>query len=131
MSKPVVEVQVRAVIPTSGGCAVFIGNEQKVFVIYVDQSVGAAITMFMRGTQKERPLTHDLLNSIIEQMGGELQDILINQLIEHTYFAQLRIRKDGELIELDCRPSDAIAVAVTAQVPIFVNEDVLNDVLEE
>ena len=53
MSKPVVEVQVRAVIPTSGGCAVFLGNEEKVFVIFVDQSVGAAIAMFKQGTQKE------------------------------------------------------------------------------
>ena len=57
MSKPVVEVQVRAVAAVSGGCAVFLGNEDKVFVMLVDQSVGAAITMFMQGTQKERPLT--------------------------------------------------------------------------
>jgi bifunctional DNase/RNase len=78
-----------------------------------------------------RPLTHDLLNTIIEHMGGELQDILINELVEHTYFARLRVRKEGELIEVDCRPSDAIAVAVTARVPIFVNEDVLNDVLDD
>ena len=109
MSKPVVEVQVRAVIPTSGGCAVFIGNEQKVFVIYVDQSVGAAITMFMRGTQKERPLTHDLVANTVESLGGELQDVYINDLREHTYFAKLRVRQEGELIEIDCRPSDAIA----------------------
>jgi bifunctional DNase/RNase len=65
MSKPVVEVQVRAVIPTSGGCAVFVGNSEKVFVIYVDQGVGQAITMFMRGAHKERPLTHDLLAHVL------------------------------------------------------------------
>jgi bifunctional DNase/RNase len=78
-----------------------------------------------------RPLTHDLLNTVIEHLGGELQDILINELVEHTYFAKLRIRQDGELIEVDCRPSDAIAIAVTARVPIYVNEDVLNDVLDD
>jgi hypothetical protein len=55
MSKPVVEVQVRAVFATSGGCAVFLGNEDKVFVMFVDQSVGRAIAMFVQGTQKERP----------------------------------------------------------------------------
>jgi hypothetical protein len=55
MSKPVIEVQVRAVAAVSDGCAVFLGNEDKVFVMFVDQSVGAAITMFMQGTQKERP----------------------------------------------------------------------------
>ena len=80
MSKPVVEVQVRAVIPTSGGCAVFIGNEQKVFVIYVDQSVGAAITMFMRGTQKERPLTHDLLAHILRALGAKVERVIVNDL---------------------------------------------------
>ena len=61
MSKSVVEVQVRAVFAAGGGCAVFLGNEDKVFVMFVDQGVGRAITMFMQGTQKERPLTHDLL----------------------------------------------------------------------
>jgi len=57
MSKPVVRVEVRAVATTSGGCAVFLGNEDKVFVIFVEQSVGKAIAMFMQGTRKERPLT--------------------------------------------------------------------------
>ena len=69
MSKPVVEVQVRAVAAMSGGCAVFLGNEDKVFVMFVDQSVGAAITMFMQGTQKERPLTHDLLANVLRALG--------------------------------------------------------------
>ena len=61
MNKTVVQVQVRVVIPTKEGCAVFLGNKEKVFVIYVDQHVGGAIVAFMRGTPKERPLTHDLL----------------------------------------------------------------------
>ena len=56
MDKTVIEVQVRAVLPTSGGCAVFLGNNDKVFIIYVDQTVGSAITMFMREVTKERPL---------------------------------------------------------------------------
>ena len=72
-----------------------------------------------------RPLTHDLIVSVIDQMGGDLQDIVISDLQDHTYFAKLRVRKEGELIEIDCRPSDAIAVAVTAKVPIWVAEDVL------
>lgn len=78
-----------------------------------------------------RPLTHDLLNNVIESMGGEIQDIVISELKEHTYYAKLRVRHEGELIEVDCRPSDAIALAVAAHVPIFVNEDVLNEVWEE
>ena len=72
-----------------------------------------------------------LLNNVIEEMGGEIQDIVISELREHTYFAKLRVRHEGELLEVDCRPSDAIALAVTARVPIYVAEDVLNEVCEE
>ena len=78
-----------------------------------------------------RPLTHDLLNNVIEHMGGEIQDIVISDLKEHTYYAKLRVRHEGELIEVDCRPSDAIALAVAARVPIYVNEDVLSEVWED
>jgi bifunctional DNase/RNase len=60
-----------------------------------------------------------------------VQDILISDLKEHTYYAKLRVRHEGELIEVDCRPSDAIAVAVTAKVPIYVNEEVLGEALED
>lgn len=78
-----------------------------------------------------RPLTHDLIVAAIEQLGGELQDIVINDLQDHTYFAKLRVRKDGELTEIDCRPSDAIAVAVTAKAPIWVAEHVLAETIED
>jgi bifunctional DNase/RNase len=69
----------------------------------------------------------------VESLGAELQDVVISELKEHTYFARLRIRHQGELVEVDARPSDAIAVAVTCNppLPIYVNEDVLNDVLGE
>ncbi|MCS6852196.1 MAG: bifunctional nuclease family protein [Gemmataceae bacterium] len=92
------------------------------------------VTSIYRRVRREpspRPLTHDLVANVIEQMGGELQDVFINELHEHTYFAKLRIRRDGELIEVDCRPSDGIALAVTAQVPIYVAEEVLNEVCGE
>jgi bifunctional DNase/RNase len=83
--------------------------------------------------QSPRPLTHDLVVSVVEQLGGELQDVVISELRDHTYFARLRIRKDGELVEIDSRPSDAIAVAVTCDppLPIYVSEDVLEDVLND
>ena len=79
-----------------------------------------------------RPLTHDLLVNVIEEMGGELDSVVISELREHTYFARLRIRREGELLEIDARPSDAIAVAVTCDppLPIYVAEEVLSDVLE-
>jgi bifunctional DNase/RNase len=75
-----------------------------------------------------RPLTHDLVTSVIDNLGGELRDIYISELKDHTYFAKLRIRQNGEMVEVDSRPSDAIALAVTASVPIYVSEDVLDEV---
>ena len=78
----------------------------------------------------ERPLTHDLLRKTIEELGGELQDVVINNLQEHTYYALIRIRRDGELIEVDSRPSDAIALAVQFKppLPIYVDDSVLEQV---
>ncbi len=78
-----------------------------------------------------RPLTHDLVAGAIDQLGGELRDIFISELRDHTYYAKLRIRQNGEMVEVDCRPSDAIALAVTANVPIYVAEDVLDEVCGE
>jgi bifunctional DNase/RNase len=80
-----------------------------------------------------RPLTHDLLVNTVESLGAELQGVVISELKEHTYYAKLRVRHEGELLEIDARPSDAIAVAVTCdpQLPIYVSEEVLNDVLGE
>lgn len=91
-------------------------------------------TSIRRRVKKEpspRPLTHDLLVNVIESMGGELRDILISDLREHTYFAKLRVYLNGEILEIDSRPSDAIAVAVSAEVPIYVAEDVLAEVSNE
>ena len=78
-----------------------------------------------------RPLTHDLLRNSIEMLGGELEDVVITQMVDHTYYAELRIRTaDGNLLQIDSRPSDAIALAVhhSPMRRIFVSEDVLETV---
>ena len=76
-----------------------------------------------------RPLTHDLIVNVAEQLGAEVDSVVISELRDHTYFAQLRLKKDGEIIEIDSRPSDAIAVAVTFSppLPIYVAEEVLDE----
>jgi hypothetical protein len=94
MSKPVVEVQVRAVAALGGGCAVFLGNEDKAFVMFVDQSVGAAITMFMQGTQKERPLTHDLLANVLRALGAKIDRVVVNDLKGWPYETENKARKE-------------------------------------
>jgi len=133
MNKPVVEVQVRAVLPTTAGRAVFLGNEEKTFVIYVDEGVGNAITMFMNETPKERPLTHDLVGHLMTALGAKVERVIINDLKTATYFARLIISAENELqarkiIELDARPSDSIALAVSWKAPIYVSRAVWNEV---
>ena len=133
MSKPVVEVQVCAVAATSDGYAVFLGNEDKVFVMFIDQGVGAAITMFMQDTQKERPLTHDLLANVLRALGAKVDKIVVNDLKDGTYFARLVLSAENELqqkkiIEIDARPSDCIALATQQSAPIFVSLDVWDQV---
>ena len=124
MKNDVVQVQVKGVLPTTNGCAVFVGNEEKTFVIYVDHSVGAAITMFLRNTPKERPLTHDLIGHIFTGLGVRVERVVVNDLKNSTYFARLILRSENELgkkiLEIDARPSDCIALAVMQKSPIFV-----------
>ncbi len=127
-----VEVNVRSVLPTSNGCAVFIGNNDKTFVIYVDHSVGAAIAMFMRGTAKERPLTHDLIANVFAGLGVKMQCIVINDLKNSTYFARMFLTAENELgkkiLEIDARPSDSIAMAIQQKCPIYVSKHVFDQV---
>jgi uncharacterized protein len=104
---------------------------ERSFPIVIGIFEATSIDRRVRGMQSPRPLTHDLITAAVEQLGGEIQDIIISDLQEHTYFAKLRVRQEGELVEIDCRPSDAVALAVTAKVPIYVNEEVLGEALEE
>ena len=78
-----------------------------------------------------RPLTHQLLKSTIEELGGEVQDVVVNGLRDHTYYAVIRVMHDGELIEIDSRPSDAIALSVQYDPPkpIYVDREVLDDAI--
>jgi bifunctional DNase/RNase len=126
MNKDVIEVQVRAVLPLEGSFAVFLGDESKVFVIYIDEAVGTAISMFMRGVSKERPLTHDLVGHLLMAFGARVDRVIINNINGSVFHARLIISAENELqtsrkvIELDARPSDSIAMAVQQSAPIFV-----------
>lgn len=114
-----------------------INDQQVVFLREVegDRSFPILIGIFeatsidrrVQGHTPPRPLTHDLLKNVIQEMGGELQDVVITNLVEHTYYAVLRIRLNGELVEVDSRPSDAIALAAhyDPHLPIYVDEEVI------
>ena len=125
MDKSVVEVEVKNVLATSAGSAVFLGNDEKVFVIYVDHAVGSAINMFLHGTPKPRPQTHDLFGDVLISLGARVERVVINDFSDTVYFARLIIGAENEIqerkiIEIDARPSDSIALAVAAEAPIFV-----------
>ena len=104
---------------------------ERSFPIVIGIFEATSIDRRVRKLDSPRPLTHDLVAMVIENLGGELRDVCISELREHTYFAKLRIRQNGEMTEVDSRPSDAIALAVTAKVPIYVAEEVLDEVCGE
>ena len=128
-----IPVEVKGLIPTNAGVAVFLGNDEKVFTIYVDHTVGNAIGMFMNGAEKERPLTHDLIALLMQALGAKVQRIVINDIKSGTYFGRLILTVENELqqkkiIELDARPSDCIALATQQKAPIFVSQQVWDEV---
>lgn len=106
---------------------------ERSFPILIGLFEATSIDRHVKGQKSQRPMTHDLLVSVAESLGGTFQDVVISELKDQTYYARLRIRQEGELNEVDARPSDAIAVAVTCSppLPIYVSEEVLNDVLRE
>lgn len=133
MNNQVREVNVRAVLPLEGSFAVFLGTPEKTFVIYVDEPVGSAISMFMRGVTKERPLTHDLLASVLMGFGGKVERVVINDVNATVFYARLIISAENQLgsrkvLELDARPSDSIAMAIQQGASIYVADKVWQQV---
>jgi len=130
MQNDVSEVAIKGVMPTANGCAVFLGNEEKTFVIYVDHSVGNAISMTLNGVKKERPLTHDLIGSILLGLNITLERVVINDVSDGTFYARIILHMQNELgrkiIEVDARPSDSIVLALQHKKPIYVAQKVLD-----
>jgi bifunctional DNase/RNase len=106
-----------------------VDGERK-FPIVIGNSEANAIDRRLKGVVSQRPMTHDLLASVIEQLGGTLDRIEINNLQDHTFFARIHIRRNGEMVKIDSRPSDAIALGVATMVPIYVAEHVLSEVCD-
>jgi bifunctional DNase/RNase len=94
--------------------------------IWIGHFEADAIAIPMQNVPVQRPLTHDLLSSIIGALGGKVTQVVISELSEETFYAKLVIDDDGRHVEVDSRPSDAIALAIRAKVPIYVEESVLD-----
>ena len=132
MKNDVVPVEIRGILPANSGCAIFVGNDEKVFVIQVEHNMGAVIGMFLRDTPKERPLTHDLLNNVFKGFNITIERAIITELKNSTYFARLILKQQNELgtklVELDARPSDCLAIASAQKKPIYVASSLFNQV---
>ncbi len=133
MKKSVIPVQIRALIPTNAGTAVFLGNEEKVFTIYIDQTIGSALNIYLSGAEKERPLTHDLLSNVLTALGGKVERVVINDFKNGVYFGRLIISAENELhqhkiMEIDARSSDCMAMAALQKAPIYVSHVVWDEV---
>ncbi len=98
----------------------------RTFPIVIGLPEAFAIERRLKGIEIPRPQTHDLLASVIDHLGGTLKEIVVNDLVDGTFYAKLIIDQDGQEIEVDSRPSDAIALGVAENVPIYVAEQVLD-----
>ncbi|MBN2144908.1 MAG: bifunctional nuclease family protein [Candidatus Aureabacteria bacterium] len=125
-------IDVFKVLPSPTGCAVCLGNKEKIFVIYVGPNEGAAILMILQGIKKTRPLTHDLISNIFKGLMIKVEYTLINDLKDNTYYARLILKEENSLgkniLELDARPSDCIAIAKQQGAPIYITDEVFEKV---
>ena len=132
MKNEVVPVQIRGILPANSGCAIFVGNDEKVFVIQVEHNLGAVIGMFLRDQPKERPLTHDLMVNVFKGFGITVERVIITDLKNSTYFARLILKQENELgkkfVEIDARPSDCLALAAAHKRPVFVAKPLFEQV---
>jgi len=94
--------------------------------IWIGNFEADAIAIPMQNVSVSRPLTHDLLSAVVGALGAKVTQVVINRLADETFYAQLILDADGKQVEVDSRPSDAIALAIRAKVPIFVDESVLD-----
>jgi hypothetical protein len=132
MKSDVLPVEIRGILPAQSGCAIFVGNDTKVFVIQVEHNMGAIIGMFLRDTPKERPLTHDLINNIFKGLCVTIERVVITELKNSTYYARLILQQENELgrkiVEVDARPSDCLALATAQKRPIYVSSALFEQV---
>lgn len=99
----------------------------RVLPIWIGPAEASAIAMVIQGVKAPRPMTHDLLKQLVIGLGAELRRVVISQVKENTYFAELLMSRNEELFQLDARPSDSIALALRLHAPIYTSDDLLDE----
>lgn len=109
---------------------IILAAQGKRFAIYTDPAIGKALQMYLTGTEKQRPLTHDLIDSIFQGLDVRIKQVVINDLQDTVYYARLFIEQTLDdirhIIEIDARPSDCIILALMNNVPVFCTKEVLD-----
>lgn len=125
MKHEAVPVTIRGILPANSGTALFIGNDEKVFVIQVEPVMGEIIQKYLNNEPNERPRTHDLINRMFQGFGITVERVIITEMKQATYYARIVLQQHNEiarkLVELDARPSDCIALAVAQKKPLLVS----------
>ena len=131
MNAEVTLVQIKGILPAHSGAAIFLGNEEKVFIIQIEAAMAQVIGNFLSEAPKERPLTHDLMSDVFKGFGIEVERVVVTELKNSTYFARMILKMENELgvkiVELDARPSDCLAIAVSQKVPVYVTDSLFEE----
>lgn len=131
MNQERVRVQIRGLVPTPGGAGVFLQAGDKTMSIFIDPIAARALSLAIEGEVAPRPLTHDLMISILGGLGVHVKEVFIHEFRDETYFARLLLEQENELgknlLEIDARPSDGMVLATQMEVPITVSRQVWDE----
>lgn len=129
MLDELVQLSFDKIMQTKSYTVVILSGNEKRFAIYTDPSIGRVLQLFLTGTEKPRPLTHDLMHSILEAYGIRIKQVVINDVQDTVYFARLFLEQTNEglrhIIEIDARPSDCVTLALMSNAPVYCTQDVL------
>jgi bifunctional DNase/RNase len=131
MDDSFVQVEIKGLLPTPNGAGVFLEAEGKVIAVFIDAMVAQALRMAVEGTRAPRPLTHDLLRTVLEGLGVSVSKVVIHDLQGEVYFARIALQQENELglsfLEVDARPSDSLVLALQAGAPVWIARKVLEE----
>lgn len=129
MPKELIQLSFDKIMQTRAYTVVVLGARDKKFAIYTDPSIGRALQMHLTGAEKQRPLTHDLIDSIFDGLGITIKQVVINDVQDTIYYARLYLEQQiGEIrhiLEVDARPSDCITLALMNNIPVYCTREVL------
>ena len=130
MLSELIQLNFDKIMQTRSYTVVILAGLDKRFAIYTDPSIGRILQLYLTGAEKVRPLTHDLLDSILKGLNVRIKQVVINDIQDTVYFARLFLEQhhDGirHIIEIDARPSDCIALALMSNAPVYCTKEVLD-----